>query len=304
MFDLSTAPSVSRRLKPYFVDFIEMLALVQDEDGISKDDVTERILDEGEDEEEQDQLFINDCYELLECRAEIYGESYPFSIERNQTIKVKDNISNINRYYIFLLLCSYSSKVDDNASLRRDFEQVCATALQGYLPPLAECHVFGKSGLEIERYSGHISQKLEKLARDLGVNIDFEEDDFSPYNTGDNGLDVVAWLHIPGDSYKKYSQIYFAQCATGKEWPNKQGEPLKIGNLLRLNNNFSTIICIPYDTRKISGKPIDHNDITASVYLDRYRIITLLERGHQIDGLQCNQTHIQRALDYEEPFYE
>ena len=305
MLDLENPPSDAKYLKHHFADFIELLSLAQDEEGITKDDASNRIFDTSEnipDDTNPESEFINDCYELLAYRTDTYGSSYPFTMDDNGTLKLRDHQTNVNRAYIFLLLCSCTSRLDKCAAadLRRDFEHLCASALKNLLPSFAECHIFGKSGLATDRYTGHISQKLTTLARDLGTKINFEPDDFATSDTGDKGLDLVAWIHIRGDNYKKYNQIYFAQCATGRDWKNKQHEPDKIKNHLSLNSNYTLIICIPYDSRKTNGKPSNHTDITVPIFLDRYRLLSLLGDGESIDALQCNSTHIQNAIDYTE----
>ncbi|WP_422410184.1 MULTISPECIES: hypothetical protein [unclassified Endozoicomonas] len=303
MLDLENPPSDAKYLKHHFADFIELLALSQDEEGISKDEASERIFDDGDNQnEETTNDFLTDCYELIAYRSDIYGENYPFLLDDNETLKLREDQTNLNRAYIFLLLCSCTSKLDRSVAsdLRRDFEHLCNSAIKYYLPIFSDCHIFGKSGLETDRYSGHISQKLRLLARDLGTNTTFDVDDFAASDTGDKGLDIVAWSHIPGDTYKNYNQIYFAQCATGRDWKNKQHEPDKINNHLSLNNNYTIMICIPYDSRKTNGKPSDHTDITVPIFIDRYRLLSLLGNGVSITELDSNATHIQRVIDYTE----
>lgn len=299
MLELENPPSDSKFLRHHFADFVELLALSQDEEGIDKDSASDRMLDSEGSQDNQE--LINDCFEILAYRHETYGENYPFLMETNHTLKLRISLSNTHKAYIFLLLCSCTSKCTSKSlasDLRRDFEHICASAFKNYLPSFAECHIFGKSGLE-SKYSGHITNKLSSLANDIGAKISFDPDDFSRNDSGDGGLDLVAWLQIPGDSYKKYSQLYFIQCATGREWKNKQHEPDPFNNHLSLNSNYTLAICVPYDSRKTNGIPLHHLDITVPIYLDRYRLLKLLGDSGNIESIDSYR-HIQSAIDYTE----
>ncbi len=292
LINLDVAPTDSQFNFHYHADFIELLALAQDSDGIDRGSVYDR-LNGNED-------LVESCYEILQYREEAYADKYPFVLENRNIVKLKDPLSNIHRTYIFLLLCSCTSKVDQSHRLRSDFEFLCQRAFQLFLPGHASCHLIGKSSLST-RYIGHITKKLETLASDLKTVTKNLVGMFATTDTGDGGLDIAAWVPFVGDDQFEYMPLYFCQCATGRDWVNKQDEPRKIKNYLLLDD-FSVVMFIPYDGRNSDGSWNEKSKIMVPLLFDRLRIINLLDDGNAINDLQCNITHVQPSIDYEEDY--
>ena len=293
LLNLTSLPSDPQFKLHYFADHIELLALAQDEDGISRSEITRRF-------EFKEKLKTN-IFELIKYRKETFSEKYPFIVDRD-SIRLKENLDDLQRVYLFLLLCSCSSKVENSDRIRTDFELLCWHAFKNHLPEQAICHIIGKSGLDYDRYKGHITDKLKLLAEDLRVKIKFEDDWFASNDTGDGGLDLVAWVPFKDDPLYHYIQLFFCQCATGRDWLQKQSEPANAGNYFELKNDFTTAMFIPYDARKSDGLFVDQLKITIPLILDRLRIINLLGDGSSIRELPSNETHVTASIDFIEDF--
>jgi hypothetical protein len=233
----------------------------------------------------------NDWFSHLEYRAGAFAEFYPFRVIKGGTVLVltgsKDRMSLQRKLYIFLLLASnlrYFSEADRTA-IASIFEIASFHALQTYLPSGGRVHMFGKHGLNRSgRYSsGTLWQKLNRMADDIRAKVICEKSDFKPTNTGDAGLDLLAWLPLEEDSsLRRGFIIVFGQCACTHGWVEKQFETSY--DIWKDFMSFTIypvrLTFIPYCFRKSSGVWHDYTKIHATVVVDRLRLISLL-RGKQ-----------------------
>lgn len=290
--DLELIPDQSKNDLHYHADYIEILTLSCGEDGLRFSCLNDKYKPEQ----------VQDFIEIIRERASSFEEKYPFTMDGNLGLSKLSTPTMAQSLYVFLLLCSHTNKTTVNsAELRSKFELISKIALSHYLPSLAVCHNIGKSSNQNGRYVGSIVDKLNKLAEDLRCFKMFEDDDFSLFNSGDLGLDVVAWVPFSGDLYfHKIMQTYLCQCATGKDWVKKQAEPEKVKNVLKMPKATVDTLFVPYDLRKTNGSFHNFHDITINLLFDRRRILNLLINSEEgLAAIENVSTTILDIMVYE-----
>lgn len=312
--DIDCVPT-SHRYSHISCDYIELLALVNNNDLLSIEDIKDRFLEDGEiivPENESDENLgsmvaeidekwdnkILEWFNSLDTRQNLYNYFYPF-IVKNETIKLRKKLTYKHKLYIFLLLNSNLKYIKQTSFLTSDFEELSLTALKKYLPNTAKVHRFGKS-LNTNRYTGHITEKVNKLAADLKFSTKYKSHFFATNDNGDGGLDIVSWIPFKNDENQNNIQVFLGQCATGKEWSKKQWEPCKMTNYIDFQATPQNIIFIPYDGRNINREFEEEGHMLKNIYFDRFRILYLIEKEkYLLDNLN-SKTVVDNAIEYEE----
>jgi hypothetical protein len=117
----------------------------------------------------------------------------------------------------------------------------------------------------------------------LNERILVTENDLSPQNVGDGGLDIVGWLPF-GDSVGGLFCI-FAQCACSyTEWSAKQHSSSISSWRPKMTFTATPVnaIFIPFFFRDNTGNWWDTLDIHDSIVFDRVRMIHLLRNQFDI----------------------
>jgi hypothetical protein len=168
---------------------------------------------------------------------------------------------------------------------------------QNYLPSNAKVYVFGKNRYNQGRYTGKLWYKINKLAEDIGEGVRANEDNFSPYNTGDHGLDIVGW--IPFDKNTPGFITVFGQCACTPKWVDKQHETKsdRWTPVISFTAYPNNMIFIPYCFRNEFGKWHNKTCIHKSIVIDRLRFNKLLAKKEK-------QVHLALPHDFINPFLE
>ena len=294
----------------YFCDYIELLALLNNTDIVSSSDVYDRFLEDGkineigsdESAETNDtwESRINEWFTLLEARQNEFGSLYPFRVNRN-TIKLHNTIDSQKNTYIFLLLSSTRKYIKDRNLLTTDFERVSYEVLKNYLPSFAKTFQFGKSNVSYDRYTGHISNKIDILARDLKCETRYKPHFFSPTNTGDGGLDIVAWVPFENDTNQCNIQIYLGQCATGLNWLDKQDDTHKFPNkYITFDGYVNYIMFIPYDGRNSNRDFLEEGAMDNYLFFDRFRLLKMIDDYSLVETLPSFNEIVQKVIDFEE----
>ncbi|MCV6590968.1 MAG: hypothetical protein OIF57_18395 [Marinobacterium sp.] len=318
--NLDSTPSESKYKSHYYCDYVELVSLCEPDDIVSVSDIYDRFYEDGKvshgvsslgdsnsddgdacEPDERWVIRITEWFDILAVRMSVYGESYPFEVS-GTSIRLKDNLSSQARLYLALLISSSLKYVDSNRNLFTSaFEEISSLTLRSYLPPSGRAYVFGKSSASDSRYEGSLKEKMSALAKDLGVKVVANDEDFQYYDTGDGGVDIVAWVPFDQDVNKDCIQLLFAQCAAGKNWDSKQNSVVKLKNYLNLPDGAQNVLFVPYDLRGANRQYTERTEITASVVFDRYRILSLLDAntlwakstGEQLDSA------VQSAIEYE-----
>lgn len=310
--NIDTTPSESYFNAHYFCDYIELLALVNNEDIVSSEDVFDKFYDDekfgttGSQENSQHrdewESRINDWFSLLDVRENVFGFFYPFMIH-NHTIKLKKNLDKKHKIYLFLLLNSTQSYIKSNKNLlTSDFEELSCIALKHYLASTAQVFRFGKSMLDTERYKGHIKNKIDLLAQDLNYKIKYREHYFALINSGDGGLDIVAWNAFEDDN-RGNIQICLGQCATGKNWRSKQDDTKKFEDkYIEFESNVSYSMFIPYDSRNIDRSFNEEASMGKYLFFDRIRLINLVGEDRELlsSRLSSFVEVVDKVIEFEE----
>ena len=187
-------------------------------------------LEEVESEEIQEgsdsdriQSIAEDAFGEVEERFRACGAeqgSYPFNIEE-QLIRLKPKPE--RSIYTFLLLLSYFGEKEGLNKIKATklFEDICAKAAESYLGgknDYVHSIVFG--------FPRRIKPKgfrkaLDRVCQEMGEGACHRERPITKDNK-DAGLDVVAWRDFTDQRQGKL--IAFGQCATGRNWKEKETE--------------------------------------------------------------------------------
>jgi len=309
MFEIQK-PNVAKEKISYFCDYVELLCLLQNSDILSISDIIVRldlkidlhkkneIGDLNSEINDENEEYIYNLFEILKKRAEIFNDIYPFIVTSNY-IKMKDvSLSNKEKSYIFLLLCSNLESFKQYQSiLTDDFEKFAYMSLKNFFSDKIIIKQFGKNKTSSD-YIGKLYEKLEKLSQDLNLNIKIPSRKLSKYNSGDGGIDIIAWYRYE-EINNDYTMIYLFQCASGKNWLKKQDETDKFSNLIDFSQNYLIKgMIIPFDNRDIDRDFIEEKDITSKLILDRIRLLEYFNYDEIINFKSINI--VNEIIKYEE----
>src|SRR5579883_652211 len=201
-------------------DFTELLCLLTPDRICSRNYLLDFVKDNSDKKLDEDDL--DDCFAQFTWRVAAFGESYPFRLDAHgNVLSSSENLSDSQQLYAFLLLCANLPFVEhgDRQSLTDAFERAALCALRRLWPETAETVPFGKNQTA---YTGAKWERLFKLGTDIGGRPQVNDKTFRPNDSGDGGIDLVAWLDL--DSHEKSNiPSALAQCACSRaEWPIKQ----------------------------------------------------------------------------------
>ena len=282
-------PSIipSQHLKHNICDFIEIYTFFY-YDKVSKAeildllsdynfsflDIEEDSLTEGELDDIKESV-INLLFDALEYRASILDTKYPFTLENNNLIVLKDNLSVEQKVYLSLLFSSFLSIFNEFlADLTSEFEHIVYISLKKFFPIQTVIKQFGKNS----DYRGTAQAKIKALGRDLNIHIRDEEVNQVMGNQ-EKGLDIIAW--IPFSDKNTNMLIYLFQCACGKDWIKKFSETkryLAYYDFYKLQP--MSVMAISYGLNMM-GEFEKSDEIIASesLFFDRLRIIEFFDEN-------------------------
>ena len=284
--NLESTPDIARDLTHHYCDYVELLALVDSDNGVSRSDVYDRFLEDsrisGVGSEEGGKSYdqwtseIDDWFTELSSRALAYSDTYPFEFHAG-LFTLKDNLTDRQYLYLGLLLCSLLRYVQSRSSLSSAFECLCLYATKSYLPHIAEVHLFGVSSGNSSRYEGNLETRIRLLAEDMNFPVSNRPNLFRNRDNGDGGVDVVAWLPFNNDSNLDKKLVLIGQSASTLEWATKQHSVERLRSFLNIENNFLNTLYVPYDMRDASRNLSNWSLITVDILFDRHRILQLVQ---------------------------
>lgn len=303
---LSRTPNDSYQNSHYYCDYIELLALVDCDDGIGISEVYDRFSedgritgigsDEGSSEYQKWMGRIENWFVELGGRIVHYGDAYPFYFDGNRLAK-KEVFTEHEKVYVFLLLCSSLSYIQHYHVLTTIFEKLSYFAMKKYLPDIAEVHIFGVSKNQNDRYNGSLLEKFRILSNDLDLTLSNRHEVFRSGDNGDGGIDIIAWIPFKNDPNSDRKLIFMGQSASGGNWTNKQASVDRVKNyLVDLPDNSQNILFVPYDFRNFERKFCQGGEITASLVFDRYRMLNLI--AHDDISNDMVYESFQSIMDY------
>lgn len=289
LLNMDLPPSDPQFNAHHHADFIELSTLLRNDLGLLISDMIGLYESEPSASRLENLIELNNnCIGLIRYREVAYSQNlYPFSLENGERLMLKPELDKGHKLYIFLLLCSCTSYLtrSNSSIVRRDFERVSRDILSEYLPENSSCHIMGKTGIQEQRYKGHIIAKLDLLAEDINVSTIYQNHFFAGQNSGDGGLDIVAWSTFRGDTNPKFTQFYVGQCATGRDWVNKQDEPCKLSRYIDTPESMNICLFIPYDGRNSNSTFNQEADILTELVFDRLRLMHIPDNFDFIDNI-------------------
>lgn len=323
--ELSSPPKAGKHELYRWCDYIELRCLTHMDKRFSRDALVEALeegidadadapLDDlgdedavslsidsaaGKDNHEQHSAF---CFKHLRWRASVFSDSWPFILDEHATeIKLKTTLSETHRFYLSLLLSAslgYTPKKRWRI-LTGLFEQASVEIMKRLMPQGSEVHAFGAA--ETTRYTGHLFDRLCKLTLDIRGTLDLKKEHFSTHDSGDGGLDIVAWNGL-GDS-RKGIPIAFAQCGcTASGWPNKmlEASPARLGGHLLTLHEWATYYFMPLDLSTEIDSAMDwqsYSDFGSAIVIDRLRFIRLTNNYAIPPAPLTANNYINEAVD-------
>lgn len=290
------SPKVSKYIEHLYADYVELNALflkeevtiadISDKLGDVKDSnvleteeldaIEEELVEIASLEAERNDVIADRFYSIFEVckdRQSLYtNEEYPFVVTDNQ-IKLKNNLSDKQKIYILLLLCSNLNCFGViEHELTVDFELLSYYALTSYLPSKAIVKSFGKNS----GYTGNAINKIKVLATDIGVEVNEKYlSCISQQNVQERGCDIVAWIPFRDNIPNKL--IALSQCACGKEWDKKQSDTEFFKGYFYFEKSPLHIMFIPCAISNTGDKFHQHDRILDHLFFDRKRIIEQLD---------------------------
>lgn len=278
-------PVYSKAKLYLYSDFVELMILFSNEDGVTKGDIQDRFFGTKEyvktEKRDEDESFIDGILRTIEERIFLYKSKYPFNYENNKILKLKSNLNWRNRMYLNLLISSNLNIYSHFQSiLTTEFETFSANALKNFLPKNAIIREFGENST----YKGYAIDKIKKLSSDL--KIDYNQKSFDaidPKNLKERGLDIIGW--IPFNDNCKNKIIFICQCACGKNFESKFHETQRFKNYFNFYRTFpQNTMFIPYSMLNIHDNEFLHTDIFIEHFLifERKRILFLNDKSEFI----------------------
>lgn len=223
-------------------------------------------------ENDTDEIWIKEKFQICEYRAELLLEDYPFAINE-KTICLKQDLTEKQKLYILLLLASnldYLRKLQ--SILTTDFERISYEVLKNYLPNNAIVKQFGKNS----DYVGNAKEKITKLANELNIRCNESLIEETATGNQERGLDVVGW--VPFNDEIPNLLTILGQCACGKEWYKKKGETERYENYYNFHRKKPIhSMFIPYGLVKDASSFYQSDELIDSLLFERFRIMENLK---------------------------
>lgn len=295
-----------------WADYIELLALTSAdrlfsagilEDALGEVEdlaVDQEGLEEDDDHHDAIQRKWADIKRCFRSRQTRFGNSWPFTIEDDvlRCSIADENVTPRQKLYVVLLISSclrYVSKVN-HASITSGLELVGYHIFKKLMPEPWIVRPFGAHQNIADGYTGTLYNKFQRLAEDLKANLILEADDLRTGDSGDGGIDLVAWYPM-GDSLGNIP-VAFAQCGaslTALEHKQFEASPVNLNSKILPQHPGMNYYFAPHDIRRSNGrwdkKP------AAVIMLDRFRIMKLADRYDLNEGDIINAPHINTLIN-------
>ncbi len=276
-----------------WADFLEIRAMVHPDKAFSRGDLDSVMRAQPEEfdrEKSAEQWRLGT--DFIRQRVHIFGNSYPFTLSVDGdtlTLENYDNLDSIQKLYLSLLICAnikYIPKAT-RPTITRSFELISLPIFTSLMPRGYQVHPNWAGGGADARYTGLLIDKYKAIANDIRCETTtFKPRDFKPRDSGDGGIDIVAW-HPFGDD-RDAIPAAFVQCGCSKdEWRHKQLEPsyAKLGSKMPVTHPWASYYFLPQDLRWMDGDWAYKADIGGAILVDRLRLINLARENELIDNL-------------------
>ncbi|QEL64785.1 hypothetical protein OTERR_13090 [Oryzomicrobium terrae] len=285
---METPPSAADPL--FWADFVELHALVHPDHCYSRGDLStllRRNRDTAINRTADEETRWRDIAIFAATRSSEFGAAYPYRVsDDGDTLELIADLTAENEAYLKLLLASLMRHAPRNrrAELGRFFEQACHLVFCKLMPTGSTVYPTWASGGEAAHYQGTLFEKMTKLASDIRCTANFKERDFKANDTGDGGIDIVAWH--PMADVRDGMPMAFAQCGCSKEdWSFKhlEASPSKHFRHFPVMHRWATYYFMPLDLRHADGDWAYKSDIGEAIIVDRLRLLRLSTQYDLLD---------------------
>jgi hypothetical protein len=288
MYDL---PGIQVGAIGAFADWTELCALTEPAGHVSRDWVGDVVRDAGllgnieeagfpdedlygtsDDLTEQDALatFTNDVWREIEVRAHTVGSAYPYRVDGTTVQRRVASWHDIPSHSMFLL-CDIGRRygLDTDDELQHLFERVVAACAARLVRGSTVRFGWPRD----PDWPTSIEDRITRLGEELGLEVESLPGKLDPKDK-DVGLDVVA-RHSFGDNGPG-TVTYLVQCATGRNWREKNGEPSLEAwqDLLRWNSRLIRAIAVPWRLEPPYDYVRTFRRFNGAVVLDRLRLLS------------------------------
>lgn len=280
----------------------------QREEDFDKADVAEEPTEEDSGwalESDKYDLRVKRWFTALSNRAHLLGADYPFELNpANSKLKLRAKLTSVHRLYVALLMKANLHYFDTSESdLTSSFEEIGLAVFRWLLPAHADVHRFGKGPNNTGIFKGSIWKKIQLLALKLACDVKSKKEDFSLKDTGESGLDLVAWIRWADPAPGRL--ILLGQCACSPKWANKQYEASaeRWANILDFPTDPLTVMLIPFFLRSASGSWHGRQDFTNGLIVDRLRFLRSLAANASTFSKLPAFKHVKMCLARKESAY-
>lgn len=288
-------PNITSKDRIAFADWVELACLTNDSGRLSQADIGDVIHDADwlpsvgsdgfpEDDEASGaatdlddavQAYAEDVWGILRQRAAVTGARYPFEVRGELLSRRAGDWTETLSFTALLLVASLprypaSSIVAAHGgwTYQRQFEKIVEAAAKGlFKGSTARFGVPREAGWPVG-----IRERVARLGDELGLGVQDLDGKVHPHD-GDKGLDVVSRISF-GDDGPGTLTVFF-QCATGKHWQDKLGEPSITAweDILKWDSRLVRAIAVPLwmDGPEEYGRQFRRFD--AAIMLDRPRLM-------------------------------
>lgn len=224
---------------------------------------------------------IIDKFEFTKLRSYTFKDDYPF-FSHNDNIELKkiDELTSKQKIYIILLVSSLLRSITKKGIfvVTHKFEDLCGPIFKKLLPLNSKVECIGAGNKSDEDLNQLFYKKVERISKELSIPLgrDFTPENAGKHNVGDGGLDW--WGYLPFSDKLNHNPVYFAQCACGRNWIDKQydAHPTKWKNYLQFKNIPVTIHLIPTSYRDFDTSWYNPINLGEVILIDRLRLLELL----------------------------
>lgn len=270
----------------FWTDFVELRALIHPDRCYSRGDLL-GLLKRNRDTSPArsapgDEARWRDLINFAGARTQEFGLAYPFSVSDDCDTLAFSGAESVEQHaYLRLLMSSLMRHFPRTrtSEIGRFFEEVSHAVFRRLMPEGTQVHPTWASGGEEARYKGPIFEKMTMIAKDIRCSANFQERDFKPNDTGDGGIDIIAWHPMADD--REGIPLAFAQCGCSKDdWKFKQLEasPAKHYRQLPAMHAWATYYFLPLDLRHADGDWAYKSDIGQAIIVDRLRLLRLSQQ--------------------------
>lgn len=261
-------------------DFSELRALVHPDKCFSRGDLISlenrlRSLGGGFDAESRWRDIIN----FAGIRKLEFKMDYPFSISEDEdTLTMDKDGSAAHRLYIGLLISASMRHLPNGrkGEIARAFEETCFALFSRLMPEGSEVRATWAGGGAEAPYKGNLYEKMTHIASDIRCTANIKPTDFKLNNSGDGGIDLIAWHGMEDE--REGIPISFAQCGCSREeWRFKQTESSWFMHCRKLPvmHPWANYYFLPLDLREFNGDWAYKSEIGPAIIIDRLRIMRL-----------------------------